>query len=341
MNEMDLLSRLRDEVPLTEPSPSAQRVFRAGLTPTGNARRNRSRRPRASGRPFSGRFPVLAGATAVAVGVTAGVVVLALPSSRLPSAVSPPSAARPSTAQPTGTASPSAHAPLTAQLLADFAAKAALSQPAVNPAQWVYRKIELHRQPLPSFIHPKFHLRTVVVEDTWSKADGGGFYTTGTFWEGAGAEVSYQQTGSLPKSPGALDAHLAHLDYPNPNATTANKATAEFSDIRDMLTSYVLPPALTAELYHALADIPTVIAKPSVRDIGGQAGPAFILPQNGQSVNQEIILSPSSYQLLATADWETGGHWVQRPGGGWSGPVLSTETAVLKQAFVSGSGKLP
>ena len=58
-------------------------------------------------------------------------------------------------------------------------------------------------------------------------------------------------------------------------------------------------------------------------------------------MNQEIILSPSSYQLLATADWETGGHWVQRPGGGWSGPVLSTETAVLKQAFVSGSGRLP
>ena len=341
MNEMDLLSRLRDEVPLTEPSPNAQRAFRAGLTATGNAGRIRSRRARASGRPFSGRFPVLAGATALAVGVTAGVVVLALPAHRQPSAVGQPSAGRPSTAPPTGSASPSAGTPLTAQLLADFAAKAALSQPAVKPTQWVYRKIELHRQPLPSFIHAKFQYRTVVVENTWTKADGAGFYTTGTFWEGAGSDVSYQQTGSLPTNPAALDAYLAHLEYPNPNATTANKATAEFSDIRDMLTSYVLPPRLTAELYHALADIPTVIAKPSVKDIGGQSGPAFVLPQNSQSVNQEIILSPSSYQLLATADWETGGHWVQRPGGGWSGPVLSIETAVLKQAFVSGSGKLP
>ncbi len=341
MNEMDLLSLLRDEVPLTEPSPNAERAFRAGLTATRNAGKIRSRRPGASGRPFSGRFPVLAGATALAVGVTAGVVVLALPSPRQPSAVRQPSASLPSTAPPNGSASPSASAPLTAQLLADFAAKAALSQPAVKPTQWVYRKIELHRQPQPSFIHAKFHYRTVVVENTWSKADGTGFYTTGTFWEGAGAEVSYQQTGSLPTSPAALDAYLAHLDYPNPNATTANKATAEFSDIRDMLTSYVLPPRLTAELYHALADIPTVIAKPSVKDIGGQSGPAFVLPQNSQSVNQEIILSPSTYQLLATADWETGGHWVRDPGGGWSGPVPSTETAVLKQAFVSGSGKLP
>ena len=109
-----------------------------------------------------------------------------------------------------------------------------------------------------------------------------------------------------------------------------------------MLTSYVLPPKLTAELYHALADIPTVIAKPSVKDIGGQSGPAFVLPQNSQSVNQEIILSPSSYQLLATADWETGGHWVQdAPVAAGAAPVPSTETAVLKQAFVSGSGKLP
>ena len=118
-----------------------------------------------------------------------------------------------------------------------------------------------------------------MVENTRTKADGAGFYTTGTFWEGAGSDVSYQQTGSLPTNPAALDAYLAHLEYPNPNATTANKATAEFSDIRDMLTSYVLPPKLTAELYHALADIPTVIAKPSVKDIGGQSGQRSCYPR--------------------------------------------------------------
>jgi hypothetical protein len=32
MNELDLLTRLRDEVPLTPPSPGAQRAFRDGLT---------------------------------------------------------------------------------------------------------------------------------------------------------------------------------------------------------------------------------------------------------------------------------------------------------------------
>jgi len=334
-DEMELLTRLRDEVPLAETAPETRRAFRASLA--GAADKSRARRPPWLGARISpGRVPIMAGATAVAVGVTAGVVALALPSGGHPS-ITPAAGV----AHPTKSASPSASGPLTAQLLADFAAKAALAQPAVNPKQWVYRKIELHRQPLPSFIHPKFQFRTTVIEDTWARAGGGGFYTTGTFWEGAGAQVSYKQTLSLPTDPVALDAYLAHLDYPNPNATTANKATAEFSNISDILTAYVLPPKLTAELYHALADVPTVIAEPSVKDVGGQSGPAFILPQNGQSVNQEIILSPGSYRLLATADWETGGHWVQHPGGGWSGPVLSMETAVLKQAFVSGSGKLP
>jgi hypothetical protein len=324
-DEMQLLTRLRDEVPAPETAPDARRAFRAHLAGLAGAV-GRSRRRRAR---------ILAAATAVAAGVTAGLVVLALPSGSHPSATSATAKARPAqAANPAGT-------PLTAQLLADVAAKAALARPAVKPGQWVYRRIELDRQPLPSFIHAKFSYRTKVVEDTWSMADGAGFYTTGTFWEGVTPEVPYSQLASLPANPEALDAYLAHLDYPSPNATTANKATAEFSDIRDLLTYYVLPPALTAELFHALADIPTVIAEPSVQDIGGQSGPAFILPQNSQSVNQEIILSPGSYQLLATADWETGGHWVQRPGGGWSGPVPFKETAVLKQAFVSRSGRLP
>jgi hypothetical protein len=358
IDEMELLTRLRGEVPVAETTPDARHAFRARLT--GAPGGSRARRPQWYGpsasiarrtiapRTSIGRGPIMAGAAAVAVGLTAGIVALALPSGGHPAITSAAGQASSTGAPaPSGgvsaaeSPSPGASTALTAQLLADFAAKAALAQPAVKPTQWVYRKIELHRQPLPSFIHAKFHYRTVVVENAWRKADGAGFYTTGTFWEDAGSDVSYQQTGSLPTNPAALDAYLAHLEYPNPNATTANKATAEFSDIGDMLTSYMLPPKLTAELYHALADIPTVIAKPSVKDIGGQSGPAFVLPQNSQSVNQEIILSPASYQLLATADWETGGHWVQQPGGGWSGPVLSTETAVLKQAFVSGSGKLP
>jgi hypothetical protein len=160
-------------------------------------------------------------------------------------------------------------------------------------------------------------------------ADGAHYYTSGTFEGGVAPEVPYSRIGSLPANPVALDADLAHLDYPNPNATTANKATAEFADIADMLTAYVLPPQLTAELYHAVADIPTVIAKQNVKDLAGEVGLAFILPQNSQSMNDEIFLRPSDYQLLAREHWLTGG------------PGLVVAETVLAQAFVSASGKLP
>jgi hypothetical protein len=341
MNEMDLLTRLRDEVPLSDPSPDAQRAFRAGVAGLADAgRRPRARRPRLRALSFHGRMPLMAGAAALAVGVTAGIVVLALPSGGRPS-----TAARAGSAAPTGPAAPTlptgtATTPISAQLLADVAAKAVLTQPAVKPTQWVYRKVEYYRQQPPSFVHTKFRFRSVVVEDTWQMANGEHYSTSGSVIGAVGPNVSYSQLSSLPANPVALDAYLAHLDYPGPNATIANKATAEFSTINLMLADYVLPPKLTAELYHALADIPTVIAETNVKDIAGQIGLAFIMPQNSQSVNQEIILRPSDYQMIANADWETGGRWVKQKVG-WTGPVPMQAEAVLAQAFVSGSGKLP
>ena len=356
MNEIDLLTRLRDEVPLSYPSPDAQRAFRAGLADA--AVESAARRPRRHRRPsahqFRGRVSLMAGVTAVAVGATAGIVVLSLPSGSHPPNATPTGASESTgsgsptrtssptaTNPPTGTNSAKANTPMSAQLLADVAASAVLSQPAVKPTQWVYRKIEIYRQQPPAFVQPAPRFRAKFVEDTWTMADGANFYTTGSFEDGVVPNVPYSRIGSLPTDPVALDAYLAHLEYPNPNATTANKATSEFSGIEEMLTSYVLPPKLTAELYHAVADIPTVIAKENVKDIDGQTGVAFILPQNSQSVNQEIILRPSTYQMLASADWETGGSWHRNPQGGWSGPVPFREEAFLAQAFVSASGKLP
>ena len=349
MNELDLLTRLREEVPLTAPSPSAQRAFRDGLT--GAAGPSRPRRSWHRRRPPIGFSPILVGATALAVGVTAGIAVLALPSGRQPSTATATGAAgaratSSAAAKPTGTGGTAVPIPGTtrsAQLLADTAANAALSQPAVKPSQWVYRRVDTYRAPLPSFIQTKFKWRTYNVENTWMMADGAQFYTTGTFWGlmGGFPTVPYSQLGALPANPVALDAYLAHQQYPNPNATTANKATSEFSGVTGLLTAYVLPPKLTAELYHALADIPTVYAKSNVKDIAGRVGVAFILPQNGQSVNQEIILSPTDYQVIANADWETGGQWVKTKTGGWSGPVPLSEQAFLAEAFVSGKGKLP
>lgn len=320
MDDLDLLTKLRAEVPLAAPSPRAEQLFRTGLAETQSSERTRSSRPPA--RRFSGlrgRWGLLAPRTAVAVGlaaaVTAGILIAVLLSGQ-PSTVPP--------AQASGKA-------MSVQLLADLAANAVQSGPSVKPGQWVYREVMIYPPP-------------PLTEGTWTTADGtkdyvgGGMGTTDT-------SPKYSQLGSLPKDPAALDAYLAHLSYPNPDATQANKDVADFSTIETMLSTYVLPPALTAELYHALADIPTITARKDVTDIDGRSGAAFVLPATPQSVNLEIILSSTDYRMLAQASWGNGGpikpQVVNGTVIGESGPVAFNEQAILSEAFVSGPGVLP
>jgi hypothetical protein len=320
MDDLDLLTKLRAEVPLAAPSPRAEQLFRTGLAEIQSSERTRSSRPAA--RRFSGlrgRWGLLAPRTAVAVGlaaaVTAGILIAVLLSGQ-PSTVPP--------AQASGKA-------MSAQLLADLAAKAVQSGPSVKPGQWVYREVMFYPPP-------------PLTEGTWTTADGtkqyvgGGMSTTDT-------SPKYSQLGSLPKDPAALDAYLAHLSYPNPDATKANKDVADFSTIETMLLNYVLPPALTAELYHALADIPTITARTDVTDIDGRSGVAFVLPATPQSVNLEIILSSTDYRMLAQAAWGNGGpikpQVVNGTVIGEAGPVAFNEQAILSEALVSGPGVLP
>jgi hypothetical protein len=322
MDELDLLTKLRAEVPLAAPSPRAEQLFRTGLAEIQSS--ERTRLSRRAARRFSGLrgcWGLLTPRTAVAVGlaaaVTAGILIAVLPSGQ-PSTVPP--------AQASGKA-------MSAQLLADLAAKAVQSGPSVQPGQWVYRK---------EMFYPD-HL----TEGTWTTADGTKDYVGNTA-DGEGTtdtSPKYSQLGSLPKDPAALDAYLAHLSYPNPDATKANKDVADFSTIDAMLSTYVLPPALTAELYHALADIPTITARTDVTDIDGRSGVAFVLPATPQSVNLEIILSSTDYRMLADASWGNGGPTkrlvVNGTFIGESGPVLFNEMAILSEAFVSGPGVLP
>jgi hypothetical protein len=308
MDELDLLTKLRAEVPLAAPSPRAEQLFRAGLAEIQSSERARSPRRAARFSRLRGRHGLLPPRAAVAIGlaaaVTAGILIVVLPSGQRPATVPP------------AQASPGA---ISVQLLADLAAKAAQSGPSVPPGQWVYRKVTFYQPG----VGPEF------TEDTWTTADGTKQYI-GNVADGESTTVTsptYSQLLSLPKNPAALDTYLAHLAYPSPDATQANKDVADFSTIEAMLENYVLPPALTAELYHALADIPTVTAKTHVADIDGRSGIAFVLPATPQSANLEIIMSSADYRILADA--------------AWGGPVLFNEMAILSEAFVSGPGVLP
>jgi hypothetical protein len=256
----------------------------------------------------------LAIAAPLAAGLAVGVTLAVLPSGQPVPSAHPPV---PSTSQPTPAVQPTV---LTVQLLADRAAAAALASPAVPAGAWVYevteRSLSFPMRPgLPAGAH------NPVVKQGWMTADGTLNYDAGSLGDPI---FPYSKLGSLPRDPAKLNAYFVSQDP----AKTDNKSVVDFSQISSMLFGMVLPPSLTAEMFHALALIPAVQVKEHVKDIDGRAGVAFVLPPTRQSLQQEIILDASDYHLLAQ------GHW----GVDSTQPVPMIEVAVLKEYRVAELG---
>jgi hypothetical protein len=319
VNDLDLLTCFRAEVPCEAVSPEDEHRFMTVL--------QSPERPGAA--PRRHRFlswSRLAIIAPLAAGVAAVIVVATLPGQG-----PAPARGNARTRPPT----------LTLQLLADRAAAAALAQPPVRPGQWVYMKTEWEEtEPSPS-------IRT---QESWQTADYTKIVMPGGVSLGVAASgddpsaVTYAKVRTLTWDPEKLDAYFAHLDYPNANATPANKEVAAFTHIEMLLQQYVLPPARVAELYHALALIPTVQVRTNATDIAGRVGVGFVLPTTPQSVNLEIILSSTTYQYLAQAAWDKGGPMKRVKVNGiteLTGPVGFTEQAILQQVLVSGPGVRP
>jgi hypothetical protein len=319
---MELLTRLRAEVPLGGVSPRAEDRFLAAI----NSERAVVPAPgaRLSGvrvlRP-AWRLAVIAG---LVVALAAGLIVASLGS-------------------PGDGHGPSAT--LTVQLLADRAATAARSGPAVPPGQWVYRKVacggylyELSWEVIPC---PAGTL------DTWSTADdtkvayfhGGklyvnsvaGYYGKLKFPVPPWVSI-YAARASLPADPSALVIRLGSIGL-FAGKTTADRAFNAFGIISQWLGYFVPSPALTAELYQALADLPGVRIDKNAVDIDGRHGVGFAMsyPRDTGDLTrgwQEIILNPGTYQFLGLKHWDSTGTTV-------------TGTAVLRQALVSGPGVRP
>ena len=139
MDDLDLLTKLRAEVPLAAPSPRAEQLFRAGLAEIQSSERTRSSRRAA--RRFSGlrgRWDSWPHAPPSRSGWP--------PRSRPGS--SSRCSRRGSGPPPSRLPRPAGKA-MSVQLLADLAAKAVQSEsgPSVRPGQWVYR--EVHVLPAP------------------------------------------------------------------------------------------------------------------------------------------------------------------------------------------------
>jgi hypothetical protein len=296
MNEMELLTRFRAEVPLRV-SPRAEELFRAGIEDHSAERvvvpahRHWITLPRLR---LRWRLAIAAGLAAVlAAGLVAAI-------------------------QPSG-------APvLTARLLAERASAAALTRPEVPAGKWLYQQTVSYQA------SPSKGVPARLTQGSWSTADGSLSYLDGVWSFGSGHTL-YSKLGSLPRDPAALNDYLAKLAYPNGTMTRAGKDTADFTAIEDLLSGAVLPPALNAELYRALGDIPGIQVRNHVTDIAGRAGVAFVLPKTPQSANLEIILDASDYRYLAQAAW-------QPSDGSPNSAIPFTETALLRTTLVSGPG---
>jgi hypothetical protein len=329
---MDELTAVRQL--LAEPPPPPPDVVTAA-----RARLERATRDPGTPRWHAPRRPWrLAAAAGLAAAVAAGVVIAQM--------------IAPGGASPAGA--------LTVRELAYRAAASAARQPAARPGQWVFwqektggrgcgtRCATLHvwttadaqqaawvyRGKVVSIGHgPLAHVPFVgqpqpsmLIGRVPVPEDGGGGWAVAI--SGGKIPVSYAALSSLPRDPRALDRYLGRLSVPHPGGW-GSPAAREFTIIEMMLTSYVMPPRLTAELYRALGDIPGVTVDGQAVDVAGRPGVGFVSPALPGAGNTEIILSPRTYRLMGD-DLLLGPRH-----------QLISGTAILRETPVSGPGVWP
>jgi hypothetical protein len=241
-----------------------------------------------------------------------------------------------------------------AKELAYQAAAAAQAQPTVHPGQWVYR-LEQTANAGAHAPEGKFQVWTTadstkaaylsqgkvafipcgkplgssdggcqsVGQPVIMTADGG--QVTATSGETGTIPVSYAHLSSLPSNPVALDNYLASL----PLRGWGPAPLREFQVIEELIATYVMPPALTAELYRALGNISGITIDRHAVDVAGRTGIGFQagLPRAMGGGIDQLIIHPKTYSLMGQ-QLIAAGHVV-------------SGTAILAAALVSGPGILP
>ena len=144
--------------------------------------------------------------------------------------------------------------------------------------------------------------------------------------------VPYAGLSSLSRDPVALDRYLAGL----PLRGWGPAPVRVFQVIEDLLITYGMPPALTAELYRALGNIPGVTVDRHATDIAGRHGIGFkiAIPSEQGGGFDELILDPKTFRLMGQQ------LTLGQAAGAKAGQIVGG-VAILKTALVSGPGILP
>jgi hypothetical protein len=338
MNEMQVLRRLRDDVPASLPVTHAETVLLTAIraeaaAPTAPARRFVPRRASAAPVRHSLRLALAGGLSlALAAGITAAVVI------------------------PGPGPSPGPKTSLAVRVLAYNAAKAASAQPKVPANHWVYWREQngsgarahiwqvwttADGQRSAYRYHGKVHLIQKDVHGVKFFHNGqyigqpeisfvpppyGGVSVGALFGK---IPVRYADLRKLPGDPRALVDYLGHLPMPG----SGKPAARAFEVIVELIQTYVMPPKLTAELYRALAYIPGVTADEHAVDVAGRHGIGFVFGTT-RGYTQQLVLNPRSYRLMAV-------QLVRGKGGPDGHAVFAGGTAILRMALVKGPGVLP
>ncbi len=304
---------------------------------------------------------VLAGTVAAAL-VTAIAVTIALNQPSEP----PPWAAGPPVPSWIGTSPGFGPARTEAQLL-DYSSRTAAATRAFTPGphDWVYAKVESAQSSAGSggFLFGPPDGRVTGVG--WIRVDhleyagvyAGGriasdvirhgrlYFTPGGpgFDLGGWKSVSYRYLSSLPTDPAKLAAVIAAGNRPwGPDGRSA----AIFGAITTLLygqgsEGVLVPPALSANLYRVLSELPGVRFDPTT-DLAGRPGIGFSMVTDGWE-KQEIVINPSTYAYMGDLFVAVSAHTdVGSDGTRFikKGQVLGW-TAALKYGVVQRAGQVP
>jgi hypothetical protein len=377
MNELELLTRMRAEVPLQPPSAGAADAVSAAIAgaPVGRAAGHAVSGPG----PRSARRPSMRGpglrrkllicSAAAAVAVSAIVVWAARGQDTTFGPVTIPWSGRPAAPLPSLGLPSVGRARTGAQLVA-FATYAAALAPAraPGPHEWVYEKVEFanstkggggylfgppdEREFSVSWVRvdwdeyaglartfPMSMAPRAVVHGRLLVSPGGG----GSMCPWTSSQYGY--LNSLPTDPARLRAAiLTQNNGPHVPCSQADPNVAVFSAIANLLFGQTegvwLPPKLAAAMYRLLQQTPGVHFDTAV-DLAGRTGLGFSMAIDGWQ-KEEVVVNPTTYSYM-------GDEWVAlqaRSSAQTGGPAVSKGQvlgweALLASAIVQRPGQIP
>lgn len=360
MNELELLTRMRSEVPLLPPGPRLADVL--AHPPAEHAVRMRTVRARGT------QTRLLVACSAAAAAAVAGGLVATRPGP-VPGPVTHAWAGQP--AASARAQSPSVGRARTGAQLVAFASRAAAlaSQRPPRPHDWVYMKVEVADSTAGGggFLFGPPDKRVISVG--WVRVDWREYagipsfpastpprtvvHTRLTISPGSGAvfdlggwkSVSYQYLDSLPADPAALRAVILTQNKPNLPWYQPDSNVAVFSAIAALLTGQTdgvrIPPRLAAAMYRLLQQTPGVHFD-AAADLAGRTGLGFYLVIDGWQ-EHELVINPTTYSYMGdewialkahTSVATDGTRYIKK------GQVLGWE-ALLASAIVRHPGQLP